>query len=244
MEPVVIKQFTWINFGMAALLLFLVFLLLQFLHRIVGRALFLGRYQFPLKAGIHRLLLVYEPLVLFILTGIFVFINPALHGFLFLILLLGGFYQLRDYVSGRLVLGTRGLSTGKKLKTNHLQGIITNVGRLGLELQTTDGLHFIPYRQLTARGYTLVSGQEIGGFHQIVLQPKDKDLKKDHVNHLMNLMATTPYVDINYRPELVAVAAPDPTIKARILLKEESHLPQLLALIDDWGYDGQVTNLV
>ena len=244
MDTILVKQFSWFNFLTAAAVLFLVYFSLQFLHRLLGRVHFLRGLETRMQTAIQRILLVYEPLVLLILIGIFVFINPVLHGFIFFILFLGGFAHLRNYLAGRVVQTNEGLAIGGRIKTDIQQGIIAKVARLGLELQTDDGLHFIPYRQLLINGYTLVSGQEIGGFHQFKLVPKKENERKDHVRHLSHLLASTPYLDTNYKPEFIISDSPERAIQTRLLLKEESHLEPTLSLIEDWGYTCQLTKLV
>jgi hypothetical protein len=57
----------------------------------------------------------------------------------------------------------------------------------------------------------------------------------------MNLLASTPYLDMQFKPEL---SVSGETIQARVLLKEENHLNALLPLIEDWGYQAKVINLI
>ena len=54
-------------------------------------------------------------------------------------------------------------------------------------------------------------------------------------------MASAPYLDIHYEPEFVPKES---SILARVLLKEERHLSDLLLLMEEWGYQGKVTNLI
>ena len=244
MDTIIVKQFSWFNFFAAAAVLLLFYFSLQFLYRILERAHFLRGLEDTIRMVIQRLLLVYEPLVLMVLIAIFVFINPVLHGFIFLVLLLGGYSQLRNYLAGRVIQGNEGLILGGRIKTEKKQGIIAKVARLGLEIQTDEGRHFVPYRQLLTDGYTMVSGQEIGGFHQFRLVPKPENDRRDHIRHLSHLLASAPYLDINYKPELALSHDEDQAIQTRVLLKEESHLEPILALIEDWGYSCELTNFV
>jgi hypothetical protein len=242
MEVLFDKQFNWFDLGVAALFLLLVYFLLQFLQRIIVRAGFLKNLRFNIQNDIHKLLLFYEPLVFVILIGIFVFINPVLHGTLLLLLVLLAFKQLRNYMSGRVIQINKSLSAGKKIKVNAQQGVISAVGRQGIELQTDEGLHFIPYLHLQEKGYTIISGQEIGGFYQLEIIPQsEKEKSAVHLERLMNLLASTPYLDMQFKPEL---SVSGETIQARVLLKEENHLSALLPLIEDWGYQAKVINLI
>ena len=241
MRGVLEQQFNWVFLGITAGVLLVVFFLLKFLLRVVMQASFLRGMRYYLKVGIEQVLLFYEPFAIFLLTGIFVFINPVFHGFLLALLLIPGFQHLRNYESGKILQVGKKLSLGKKLKSGRLQGIISRVGRLGLELQSDEGVHFIPYRQLLAEGYTVISGQEIRSFHQLLIVPKEDMEEKDHVEHVFNLLVATPYLDVNYQPELKKT---DEGIDVRVLLKEEQHISHLMTLMEEWGYLSQEAQLV
>ena len=241
MRGVFEQQFNWVFLGITAGGLLLGFFLLKFLLRLIKQASFLRGMRYYLNAGIEQILLLYEPFAIFLLTGIFVFINPVFHGFLLALLLIPGFQHLRNYESGKILQAGKKLSLGKKLKSGTLQGIISRVGRLGLELQSDEGVHFIPYRQLLAEGYTVISGQEIRSFHQLLIVPKADTEVKDHEEYLFNLLLAAPYLDINYQPEL---STTDKGIDVRVLLKEEQHISHLMSLIDEWGYQSREAQLV
>lgn len=241
MEKVFTPQFSWIYLGITALILLVVYFLLKFLLRLTQQTTLFKRNRFYLKSTMEWVLLIFEPLALFILAGIFVFINPVFHGFLIGLLLIPGFQHLRNYESGKIIQASKSLTLGKKLKSKGIQGIIARVGRLGLELQSDEGLHFVPYRQLLSQGYTLVSGQEIGSFHQVAITPKEGNTQTHHEKHLFNLLISSPYLDVNFKPE---IGKNGEAIEARVLLKEESYFPHLIALIDEWGYKGAEAKLI
>lgn len=225
---------------MAALLLLLLYFLLTFIERILDRFTFLGNYQPLVRNFIHSSLLVYEAVVLLILSGIFVYINPPFHGVLALMLVIGGYRQIKDYLNGRIVNFDNYISVGKRLKTENTQGIISNMGRLGVKIRTNKGLHFINYSDLLNDGYMLLSGEEVGGFYQLNIQPNDPDEKVDYPSQLLDLLTTTPYLDWNHRPQLLPSKDTSKLIKARVVVKEESHLNDLITLIQEWGYSVKV----
>jgi len=179
-------------------------------------------------------------MVLLILSGIFVYINPPFHGILMLMLLIGGYRQIKDYLSGRIVHFDNYISVGKRLKTENTQGIISKMGRLGVKIRTNKGTHFINYSKLMTDGYMLLSGEEVGGFYQLNIQPNEPDEKIDYSTQLMDLLATTPYLDWNHRPQLLPSKDTSKSIKARVVVKEESHLHDLIILIQEWGYSVKV----
>jgi len=85
-------------------------------------------------------------------------------------------------------------------------------------------------------GYMLLSGEEVGGFYQLNIQPNEPDEKIDYSTQLLDLLTTTPYLDWNHRPQLLPSKDTSKTIKARVVVKEESHLHDLITLIQEWGY--------
>ncbi len=231
-------QYTWGNwlttlFGLAAL-----YLLLRFLNKRLSRINFFGKYQNRVQRIIHTVLLVYEPLALLILGIGFVLINPTYNGLGLGLVLLVGFNHFRNYTNGRLVLFDKNIKKGNKIATGNLSGIISEMGRLGVRLKNEKGLHFVNYSKLLSEGYLLRSGEEIGGYHKLKIAPKEKEtLSRDKI---MDLLSAAPYLDWHYRPELSFPKKIEGHINARVSVKEKSHLLDLLALIEEWGYEAEV----
>ncbi|MEM6628740.1 MAG: hypothetical protein AAF694_03670 [Bacteroidota bacterium] len=241
MEQLLKQQFSWGYLGIMAVVLLGGYFLLQFLMRLLKQASYQRGIGYFLKIGIEQILFLYEPIAVFLLTGIFVFINPIFHGFLLALLLIPGFQHLRNYESGKIIQAGKGLSLGKKIKSGNLQGIIVRTGRLGLELQSDGGVHFVPYRQLLMEGYTIISGQEIQSFHQLSILPKGDETDQDHEAHLFNQLIATPYLDLNYSPEFTKR---EKGFDVRILLKKEEHITHLIDLMEEWGYQSKEVHLV
>lgn len=240
MDNIFSAQFSWTDFFFIALLLVVAYFILQFFDRMLRKYEFLGKYQEGIRGFIHSTFLLYEPLVLLILGGVFILINPVFHGILALIVLWGGFTHVKNYFSGRVVHFDDSISVGKRLKTNDLQGIISDMGRLGIKFRTKKGLQFINYSKLISDGYMLLSGEEVGGFYQLNIRPKELDEKMDYSTHLLDLLATTPYLDWNHKPQILPSKDASKPIEARVVVKEESHLFDLITLIQEWGYTCKV----
>lgn len=229
-------QFSWIDFLTIAVVLFALYFFLQFLHQVLERFSLLGTFQKYLKKWIYHLLLVYEPLVLLILSSVFVLIQPMFHGLLMGLLLLVGFPHVKNYMSGRIVQFDNSIAKSRRISTQNLKGIISRVGRLGLNLNTNKGRSFVSYAQLLENGYLVESGEEIGGLYHLKISPKEPADKQDYVLQLTDLLATAPYLDWNHKPALLASNEIPHQIDAQMLLKEESHLYDLMTLIEEWGY--------
>ena len=85
-----------------------------------------------------------------------------------------------------------------------------------------------------------MAGEQVGGFFNLVLTVNEEESKINHVSHLMDMFVTTPYINRNQKPVLVASQKNPNKIEARVSLKEESHLQELMALINEWGYSAKL----
>jgi hypothetical protein len=239
MELLLYRPFSWFDLVVAAVLLYGIYALLYLAKERLERS----KRVVGVRATAYRIiapfLLLYQPLTVLILATIFVFINPLVHGLLLLIVATAGFSRIRDYLSGRVILFNPLVTVGKRLRTSTATGVISRISRIGLYLQTAEGLHFINYTTLLTEGYSLITGKNIGGYYQLILTPPPE---RDHpMRDLLNRLTTTPYLDRSFRPELSpAKGGESDRIHARISVREEQHLSELLGLIGEWGYTAQV----
>ena len=240
-EDFLTKQyFTWSKFLLSYLFFLGLYFLLEFLKRILTKYNFLGKFQSDVKSIIKHSLLVYEAVALLILSSAFVLINPIYHGILAAIILAVGFNHIKNYFSGRIVQFDQSVAEGKRLKTLDSQGVIFKKGRLGLKLRTQKGVQFINYSSLISNGYTLLTGVEVGGFYELKIQPKDLEIKIDYLTVLRDLFTTAPYLDLSHKPQLERMDDESKTILARVEVKEESHLQDLVTLIKERNFSCQV----
>jgi len=233
-------RFGWTDLLLTAVLLFVGYLVLQFVHQRVKRKPILGQFTKPVEESLSAILLLYEPISILLLGIILLFINPLLHGILLLLIITTGFSRLRDYFSGRVLLFKPLVKEGKRMKTGKFTGVITQINRLGLYLQTSEGLHFVNYSSLLTEGYSLVTGREYGGYYQLNITPPPEAKEAHPFRFLEDKFLTTPYLDRSFRPELFPGDSQEHKIKARISVREEKHLRELLALMSEWGYPATV----
>lgn len=238
MERLLNPLFGWIDLLVASLLLYGVYALVSLL---INR---LDKTKRPegFRARTHQILsvglLLFEPVAALMLIMIFVFINPPVHGLIVLLLIGAGFSRIRDYLSGRIVLFTPLISVGKRMKTDRYTGVISRINRIGLYLQTGEGLHFVNYTSLLTEGYSLITGKDIGGYYQLVLTPPEDS--HESLRELTDRLTTTPYLDRSFRPELAYAENDEDRIQARLSVREEKHLNELLALLREWGYPATI----
>lgn len=242
MDPSLLYQFSWTGFLTLSIALLGLYFILQAAYRLSQRTSILGRWQGRVIDRIRQTLLIYEPIALFLLVGAFILINPILHGILVAFLLLTGFSHLRNYISGRIILFETPNLRGKRMRTGGVEGIVAQAGRLGLQVETSEGLHSLYYSQIQANGYTLLAGEEIGGVFQLYIESKGEVKAVKNPVHLLDQLATAPYVDWNHKPELLHTYTNQEGVQVRIWVQEESHLYDLLSLIQEWGYQPSLTS--
>lgn len=242
MDKLLLINFSWGKFLLIALVLIAIYTGLFVIQQFTKHSSFSGRFQKEFKNLFRQIYIVYELVAILILASVFVLINPFLNGMILLFLVLGSLPYIRSYISGRWVHFDQTITEGVEIKTGGLQGVILKMGRVKMRMQTKEGLHHLSYNKLLTNGYTLISGNEIGGFYHLELLPKDSvnDIKNHHL-HLMDLFATAPYIDWHHKPEIFQNDSGVDTVDAKVLIKEESHLQELIGLIKEWGYNCTVT---
>ncbi|MFT4762367.1 MAG: hypothetical protein ACI9XO_000742 [Paraglaciecola sp.] len=236
MEEILTTKASWGNLFIIAIGLLFFYFALKFFNRIVQRAAFLRVFQGLIQRVIRYLLLLYEMLVIIILGSVFILINPFYHGILLAVILLIGFSHIKNYVSGRMIKLANEIKKGSSLQTNKMEGIVVGMNRLGLNLKTKEGIHFIQYNELMSNGYTILAGEDIGGFYELKITAKEEDTKINHVTHVLDLLITAPYLDWHHKPEVMVNNQNPNDLEAKVLVREEAHVHELVALIKEWGY--------
>lgn len=227
--------FTWTTFFSIALLLFITFVVLRFLQELLDRSNLFGKYQATAEYYLHRILLVYELLVVLVLGASFILVAPFLHGLIVAALFAGAFPHIRNYICGRVVQFDKGIQVGNRLRFGDYSGTIAGIQRVGLKLRTGKGLRFINYSNLLKDGYLLLAGEEIGGFYRLQITPQEGNEIKNTRSKLLDILHATPYLDWQQRP-IIKSATDSDTLDARVVLREERHLPDLIQLLEEWGY--------
>jgi hypothetical protein len=241
MDTSLFTQFSWAGYLSLFIGLLVLYFVLQAAFRLAQRTSILGRWQNSIVKRIQQTLLVYEPIALFILVGAFILINPVFHGILVAFLLLTGFNHLRNYISGRIILFDSPNLVGKRMRTTGIEGVIAQTGRLGLQLETSEGLHTINYSPINTNGYTLLSGEEIGGVFLLNIKSSNPEQPIKDPIHLLDQLATAPYLDWNHKPELLHTFSEEGAVQVRIWVQEEGHLYDLLELITEWGFSPKIS---
>lgn len=242
MEYFFLHQFTWINFFVIGAGLLILFFLLRFFRRlliITNAKSNIGSWVDNLASD---LLTLFEPVAIIMMGSIFIFINPPFHGLLVGLIVFVGYNHIRNYMSGRFIHLDRSVRKGKRLKTNGIEGVISRLGNLGLYLQTASGPHRVNYARLLENGYTLVSGEDMGGFCHLRISLAGEEKKQPGVQRFFDLLITTPYLDWNHQPQIMPLEEGADAFDAKFLLKDEKYIYDLRRLMKEWGYVFQELN--
>ncbi|RMG22588.1 MAG: hypothetical protein D6730_16160 [Bacteroidetes bacterium] len=234
------SRVSWPGFFVALIAILLLYFFLKFLQKSLNQIQFRTKAGRRLQSGIYYLLLVYEPLAAIVLANLFILIHPLIHGLTLGVVFLLGFRHVRNYLTGKLMRLDKNFSLGNKLRSGPVNGIIAHVGRFGVYIQTREGRHFITYLHLMQQGYTFTPSDDVGGFYHLQLTPKQQFPHISHRVRLMDLLTTAPYLDWKYKPELITLPDHPDELQIKVLVKEEIHLSELIALMEEWGYSTRI----
>lgn len=229
-------RLSWVGLVMVGLVLLGLYFSLRLVQRLLSGAIASEWALWADQKLLRPLLFLYEPLATLIWCTLFVFINPPIHALLLALLGLGVFPHLRNYFSGRVVRLGHPISAGRKLRSGGIQGVAARLGNLGLYLQADDGLHYLSYSRLLSEGYTLLSGEDVSTVYHLSVRSDDDTPPDKAAGHLMDLLATAPYLDWNHKPEYLPAGTDSSVLQVRVVLKKKSHLYDLVQLLKEWGF--------
>lgn len=230
--------FSWSEFLFVGATLFAVYFVLRITQRFLDIRQLLGRFQRPVKQVVTYFLLVFEPLVVLLLGSAFLMINPIYHGLLLGLIMIFAYSHMRNYVNGRVMQFNSSFTIGREIRTRNLIGIIDRKDRLGLQIKTVKGVHFVSYSQLIKDSYMLLSGDDISGFYELLIVPNEPNEKFNYETKLIDSLSAVPYLDWNHKPEITIDE--NYNIKARVVVKDEQHLHDLVKLIQGWNYSCKI----
>ncbi len=226
---------TWGNCMWSIFWLIVFYFVLLALIEFLKRVQFLGRSQSKVQRIMSNILIIYEPLAIVLGLVTIVLVNPVIHGMVLILILLLAFEPIKNYASGRIFSWTHELKQGQKIKVNKGTGVIKDLGRIGLKLQSKEGTHFVNYSTLLTNGYTLVKGEQMGGLHHLKIRTNVENVNHEQV--IRNRLYSCPYVDWTFNPKVEVDTKHDNALKVQLLVKENQHLNYLIQLFKEWGYE-------
>ena len=87
----------------------------------------------------------------------------------------------------------------------------------------------------------ILSGEEIGGYYQLKIMPNEVNDRINYKIKLIDLFASVPYLDRKHTPEILVSNDVPNQINAKIMVKEERHLYELISLIKEWGFECEIS---
>lgn len=238
METLMQYRISWLTFVLSALGILGIYLLLRFAGQILQRFHLSRSLQQNLENSLERIRQIYEPIAIILVMSLFFIVRPVLHGPVMLLLFIGAFAHIRNYISGRLIVVGRRLELGDRVRMDALTGRVFKLGNLGMHIQSKEGLHYYNYSRIFAEGYTLIPGDEFGGMYRLDIFPASAERDSGQLGeHLFNLLSSAPYLDHSFKPEVKEIEGKPGHHDTQLLLREESHLRELQLLLREWGYE-------
>ncbi|HHG86168.1 MAG TPA: hypothetical protein ENJ82_15570 [Bacteroidetes bacterium] len=244
MEELIVSRISWLQFLLSASALLGLFFLLRFTVQLLGRISLPWLNLGPSRKALFFVQVLYEPLALLLAATLFFLVRPVSNGLLILLIGMATFSHIRNYFSGRMIALQNNLKVGLRIRVGGKLGRVSRIGRLGIRLQSNDGLHYLDYGQVLSPGYTLVSGEDVAGLYRLRVTTNETENKKLNSEHFMDLLSTSPYLDWNCIPEILNPKESQDMVETRVLLREEDHLQDLVRLIREWGYSCEVVPAV
>ncbi len=242
MERYTSFDYTWGDLLTLTIVLLGLFFLLRIFLRIAVNISLGGVIRAFFIRGIKLILLIYEPLALVLLLGLFVMISPWVHGIIIAIVLLGTTGQIRNFFEGSVILSDPKVIVGAPLVIGNTRGNVTKLGRLGLYLRNQKGLHFVNYATMLRKGYTHSTEHTSKGHYQLSVLDDRKDKKPPIGTALEQLISTSPYIEAADQPYIRVHKTEDNRAIVRLTVRNIEHLEDLTALLQDQGFKIDILN--
>lgn len=236
-------QYGWTHLLWLSIILAALYIILVFLKKIMSNLVFIGGWRGSIRIFLERAITLYEPIALIVLVAFFIAINPVLHGIIVGLIMIISITHIRNYIHGKLIKTNNAIQVGRRINVINQEGIITRMGRFGILVRSDEGLHFIPYASLVSQGFILSSGQNIGGYYKLnIMLPQEIESRRS-LQELTDLLISSPYIDGDYKPEISRSRTSERTTKVKLLVREESHVHDLMTLLEENGYDSEITKM-
>ena len=233
---------SWGFFWLVVLTGLLLGLLLRFVRQQV-----LQRLSLPVRTRrrwdnrLRQALLIYELFFGVVVGSLFVTINYPWHGLMVLSLIVLTFPLLRNYITGQFLQFDRDFEVGKRIIIQETKGVVNHINRLGIYVNTNNGMQYFNFKQLQEQGYSLVTDSQMKEYCDLNITIPEDHQKANIGQQLIYRLMGSPYLDNGYRPILIS-NQDNAVFRIRVLIRKGNHRKELLALIQDWGYQCQFSH--
>ena len=189
----------------------------------------------------ENFLLIYEPLVLLLLLSALIGVKPTMILPIVVILLIISHRHWRNYISRSVVMINKRIKRGVHIHSGDINGKVIKFGKLGTEVQTQKGIHILSYQSLIDNGYTISEGDKISRLYTIFFH-NEIEGNKDPETQLLDQLANIPYIDWSSAPEIEVSGIKKDDITLRVVLRDKSHLDEVISLLHEWRYTAITVN--
>jgi len=233
--------YSWGHFITIALVLIGFYFLLKLIIRIGLNVGVVGNSQGRIVNILRHALIVFEPLALIVLIGVFVMISPMVHGTIMALILLSNISLIRNYFMGRMILLDGEIKVGTPIKSGELKGTVIGMDRAGLRIRTIDGTYFLNYQYLIQDGYLISNVDQIGGNYLMSIKDNRKEVKKEFKNELYHILRGSPFIEPE-RTIKFDMSDEDDLVRVSLAIRDKEHVNDLLDHLSDRGFTAQIIN--
>ena len=228
-----IYHFTWFQFFLFAALGFSA---IKFIGLIkIPRDSMIYNYKIAnvIRNYLQKAVISSEPVIIVFLVAVFVSINHLYNGIIVLVSILIFFPNLRDYFVGRILLFNSTIEINQKIKIKEHNGIVRKIGRFGLQIQTKTTKIHIRYTDVYKNNLIVINENESSSEICILdIKSKKKIKLQELKNSLIEFMATVPFVEHSFKPQL-KTDFENGSVTIKILLKKDIPTEHLIKLLEE-----------
>jgi hypothetical protein len=140
---------------------------------------------------------------------------------------------------GRLLCFDRDFDTGKRINIKTIKGVINHMSRLGIYVNTNNGMQYFNYVQLQQEGFSIMTDSSMEEYCDLNISVPQGS--STNAQSLLYRIMGVPYLDSGYKPILIHNDS-DTVFKIRVLIRKGNHRRELLQLIEGWGYQCQLSH--
>lgn len=225
---------SWFQFGVLILLIVLALLGIKLLIFILDNLSHQSGFTSKTKSVFQFVLDHVEPFIIILLLGYFISINYTLHALIVLFLAVGGYRQIRDYITGKALKYNGALVNGSHISIGTVDGEIGELRRLGVQVKAKDATHFFSYARLYDKGFTIHANDAFGGYYPLTISMIGEDI---NIPKVRSIIMNSPYSD-----EFSQVRIDDNPVNSNVVnlsvhLRRAIHLEDLKSLLRTKGYE-------
>jgi len=237
MQEITSNPIGWFTFFIVSILLIVLQQIATYGVRYLRNLMIFGRIRIPVSDFAKKGLVISEPIIFFCILGMFIYINPIINGLGVLLLSAITFLQIRDYLSGRIILYSSTIMNDKKISIGNYSGSVVKIGKMGMHISTPEGILYLNHYRIITEGFILSAGEELGEYCHLLLTSKSAETKtQDVIRKLNEMLVTLPFINWKYKPKISGSSQNPGEIEVRMLLHEKVATDEVIRFFVETGY--------